>query len=430
MGAMSLDLRGRLSRPNTALIAAAFALSLALPACSGESTGSTSGSTSAGGSSTSSGGTSNENAPVYALVSYVIGPEGTNTYVNLLTSLDVSDVDVLKGREFPGSAGAGVSSGKLFVSSGDAPTITRFDVKKGAADWTEEATISFGKYGSSAPLFTNGFVSPTKAYMAFDVTQRAVWDPQAMTITGSKAAPTALPLAREGLKIGPGYDRSIASRGDRMFWPFYWHDDNYQAFSPLSQIAIYDTKTDENVGLLDVPCPDIDYASKAEDGTVYFSSWGFGVTGPAFDEKAGKTCIARIKAGEETLDASFTASVASLTEGREGMGFHYLKDDKGFLSVFHKERLAAGQDPKSAIFTANWRIWLVDLNARSAKPVESIPYFAGGGSNIFTIDDRVFILFPTAADYSASAAYEILPDGTAVKRFTSKGWAAQLLRVR
>lgn len=428
MAAMSLVLPGRLPHLNSASFAVAFALSLALPACSGESAGSTSGSTSTSGGSSTSSSTPNQDAPVYALVSYVIGTDGTNTYVNLLTSLDVSDVDVKQGREFPGSAGAGVTSGKLFVSSGDAPTTTRFDVK-GAA-WTEEATVSFGKYGSSAPLFTNGFVSPTKAYMAFDVTQRAVWDPSTMTITGSKAAPAMLPLDRDGLKIGPGYDRSIVVRGDRMFWPFYWHDDSYQAFSPISQIAIYDTKTDESVGLLDVPCPDIDYVSQAEDGTVYLSSWGFGVTGPTFDEKAGKTCIARIKAGEETLDTSFTATVASLTGGREGMGFHYLKDGKGFLSVFHKENLPAGQDPKTAVLTANWRIWLVDLNARSAKVVESIPYFAGGASSIFKIDDRVFLLFPTAGDYSASAAYEIQPDGTAVKRFTSKGWAAQLLRVR
>ena len=79
-------------------------------------------------------------------------PQGTTTYVNLIGSLDPQVIDYKQAVELPGWADMWVHDGRVYVSNGEAPSITRYAVSD-TGRLIEEKTVSFASYGlTSAAL--------------------------------------------------------------------------------------------------------------------------------------------------------------------------------------------------------------------------------------------------------------------------------------
>ena len=367
--------------------------------------------------------------PVYALLSLVSTTETNVSYVNLFNSPDITSVNFSQAREFPGSSGIDVVNGKLFVSSGEAPRVMRFGLTDDLT-WNDEKFVNFQRYGTAAGLWGNAFGSSTKGYMTFNEVDRVVWDPSALVIRSQNTAGSDLVRDRGGLLVRAAYDRSIVPQGNSLYWPYYWSDNDYYRFDQASQIAIYDTGTDQIRSLIDAPCPGLDFASKDEDGNLYFSNWVFAVSPPVFDGNGRHTCMVRVKAGETTIDPTFNSvRFTDVTGGREAAAFQYLGGGKGFFAVFHNERITGPvTDPKNAIYGNNWKFWSYDVNTKVAQPIDGIDYFAGGYRTA-KVDGRTFLLMPRS-DYASTVTYEVLADGTVKKLFESTGWAYQFIRVR
>ena len=51
-------------------------------------------------------------------------------------------------------------------------------------------------------------------------------------------------------------------------------------------------------------------------GDLYFSNWVFSVAATILEDDAPANCAVGIKAGEQTIDESFTRDLSTLTEGR------------------------------------------------------------------------------------------------------------------
>ncbi|HTV20657.1 MAG TPA: hypothetical protein VMG12_18365, partial [Polyangiaceae bacterium] len=89
----------------------------------------------------------------------------------------------------------------------------------------------------------------------------------------------------------------------------------------------------------------------------------------------------------------------------------------------------AGYDEEAALELDNhWRLWMFDLEAETARPIDGIE---GIGSGFFwaNFDGRTFVFVPNA-DWSASTVFEIDIDGNATPRFTSTGFINDWIRVR
>ncbi|WP_394830122.1 hypothetical protein LVJ94_26805 [Pendulispora rubella] len=365
--------------------------------------------------------------PTYALMSFVFADQGTSTYVNLFDSLDITSVDFAKAREFSGVAGTAAIGGRLFVSDGDSPVVTRFDVGN-RGSWKEEGRVSFANYAPRAPLFSNALAAPTRAYMAYNTVDRAVWDPLTMQITSQQPHDAQLPLVRDGFKVDAASARGIVVRDQRVFWPVFWPNDDYTSFSKTSLIPVYDADTNATRALLETECPGLDFATQDEVGNIYFSSWIFSVPGPHYHTGAPKNCAVRIKKGEERIDPDFSLRFSDLTDGREAAAFSYIANGKGFMAVFHHELVPAGVSQKEAVEGNYWRFWSVDLTNKTAAPIEEIGLF-GGGYGTFKLDGRTFVLL-VSKGYASTTAYEVLPDGKMVKRFESRGWGHDLVKVK
>jgi len=367
------------------------------------------------------------NEPVYAVQSMIFGDGGTWTYVSLLPSLETQgDVTIANAREFAGYAAADPWNGAVYVGGGEAPTITRFAVGDDRS-WLDEGTVSFANF-TSMPLDGSVYVTETKAYVPIDTTNHVVWNPSEMTVGQEIGAPSEIPLTRGALTAWRGYGHEL--RDGLIFQPYYFADDSYHQYSEISQVAVIDTATDTVTSVIDVPCPHLHITSRDDEGNIYLSNGQGSIAGAVLDENHPRNCVARIKAGETTLDTAFTTEFREIADGREGSNFFYLGDGKALINVYHAERDTITPDTQfeDVDYSENYHLWTVDIATMDAQPVDGLDY-GGGQFTAFRIDDRTFIAIPTA-DYSRTSVYEVLASGAAEKRFDTEGWTFKMFRVR
>src|SRR5688572_11320719 len=87
----------------------------------------------------------------YVVASVLFGPEGDTTYVSLLPSLDDVAIDLANAYESPGRASITSYGGYVFLSGGESPTITRYQVRDGRL--VEDGVIDFANQGLPDSLY-------------------------------------------------------------------------------------------------------------------------------------------------------------------------------------------------------------------------------------------------------------------------------------
>lgn len=360
-------------------------------------------------------------AATYTLSSVVFSPESSSTYISLLDSLDVPDVDFGKARELLGTADIWWHEGSLFVSDGTALTITKYALKDGQLVAGDQ--VSFADYGlTSLGFWLNTFVARDKAYLVSSTAEYVIWNPDTMEITGSVPLPSL--AARQGLKPFAAYaDRAAVLRDGRLYLPLYYTDETFFQFDAGSSIVVLDTVSDEVVDIIEAPCPGLDFATRDERGNVYFSSWIFAPGGATVLEQPA-TCVVELAAGEDSVSKLF--DVADVTEGQQGGALRYLGDGKALISVLHGER-SESDDPAVVAYGPNWRFWLYDLAEGAATELSDIDWNAGAACDA-VIAGEPHLLVP-AGDYTSTQLYRLGADGSATARLQSKGWSLRLFDV-
>jgi hypothetical protein len=374
-----------------------------------------------------------ERGPVYALsTSVYVTDDDVLNYATLTDTLDVTELP--QGREFPGYSFLTAVDGKLLVSDGESPTITSFDITP-ELDWQELAKVNFsgkGLNGSGAGFERNWFVDDDTAYITLDVTKRIVWSPSEMVIKDVKED-SALELERDGLQLDATFNRQPRMLKGPVLKPFYYRDEDWFLFGQTTSIAVYDPDTHEERKIIDVPCPSLEVPSQDEQGNTYFSTWSYGPILGLFG--AGpELCVRRITPDSE-LDESWTPDLTEWTEGRPVSVLRYLRDGKAVGTVLHIDDavdvdFSAGYSEEAASkLDSHWKLWLFDLEAETARPIEGIDDDVGSAFFSSNLDDRTFLFVPNA-EWSESTVYELDSDGLATKRFQTVGFINDWIRVR
>ncbi|MET0411711.1 MAG: hypothetical protein ABW217_10470, partial [Polyangiaceae bacterium] len=166
-------------------------------------------------------------------------------------------------------------------------------------------------------------------------------------------------------------------------------------------------------------------------GNTYFSTWSYdpilGLYGLGPD-----TCVRRIKP-DATLDEDWAPDLSQWTDGRPVNVFRYMRDGKAVGTVLHIDEVdidfEAGYDEdEAAELDAHWRLWLFDLEAETAQPIEGIEGI-GGGWFWSNFDGRTFLFVPNE-DWSASKVFELDIEGNATERFEATGFINDWVRIR
>ena len=349
---------------------------------------------------------------LYAMMVQVYDTEDRTVYVRLSDSLDLSDgIDLTQAREFGGVANLAAVGGKLLVSSGLEPVITKYDISK-ELQWTEEDTVSFADYpfSDNANFYYQYILNDATAYMPFDVTKRLIWNPTEMTIEDT-LEDSALPLKQGKLMAEVGGNRNSIRFKAAVQQAFFYTDADYFEYAQASVIGIYDPETHQEQKLLTIPCPGLSMASQDEDGYTYYATWDFQKR--ALFGEGPKPCIARLKP-DLTVDSDWTTDLRDWTDGRYHNNFRYIGNGRAIANVFHQELFdaawKAGYDPdvgeKLGESGEHWKLWLFDLKARTAKPVEGIDVALSSGAQFAVLDGRTFVFLPYD-DWSRTKVYEL-----------------------
>jgi len=371
--------------------------------------------------------------PLYALATSLYGTDDSVlSYVTLTDTLDLSELPREEAREFPGYSFISSSGGKLLVSDGEAPTITSYEIGADLS-WQESARVNFGNLGvtgGGAGFERHWFLDADTAYITLDVTKRIIWSPSEMVIDGVMED-TALAPVRDGLQLDATFNRQPRLLKGPILKPFYYRDEDWYLFGQTTSIAVYDPVTHAEESIIDVPCPSLEVPSQDEAGNTYFSTWTYGPTLGLYG-LGPNLCVRRITP-DSTLDESWAPDLTSWTGGRPVNVFRYMRDGKAVGTVLHTDEVnidfSAGYDEDEAAELDNhWRLWLFDLEAETARPIEGIE---GIGSGFFwaNFEGRTFLFVPNE-DWSQSSVFELDTDGNATKRFESAGFINDWIRVR
>ncbi|MGC4089257.1 MAG: hypothetical protein QM756_15500 [Polyangiaceae bacterium] len=362
------------------------------------------------------------------VVSTQVYGDVTTSYLPVVSSLDVEEISLVGAKELDGRGTIAQVGKWLFVATSSKPVVTRYTIGDDGS-LVEDGRLNFSNYGVPEYFAINAwgavFVNEEKAYI-FNGNDgsHVIWNPTTMKITGEIAGPDI---------VKEGYDmESVAVvRGKRMYRLFTFLNYDTWEFLPQPQyLAVYDVETDQLLSIEEeARCVQL-YAlpSVDENDDIYFSGHVW-TPGFALTSDYPKSCALRVKAGEDAFDGDWQLNFADVTEGREAATMRYIGAGKALLDVFHHEREVIGTDtdPQELVSTANWRLWLIDVEAKSGAPIESIGY-KGAGLTDVKVGDRTFLMLPNV-DWSETTAWELV-NGDAVKGFKIKGNTYQTLKVR
>lgn len=361
----------------------------------------------------------------YVVGSLVFGPEGTTSYVSVLSNLDAQTIDYTKAREFGDLADVWAYDGAVFITQANDATITRFSVKDGAL--VEEGKFSLANYGpTDVGFWRNTFISPTKAYFLNSAEQYVIWNPTTMTITGTLDLPAL--ENRPDFMIYPGYsDRAARLRDGKLYQPLYWTDDTYFQMSADSRIAVIDTTTDTLVNTITAPCPGIDFATEDDDHNLYFSSWIY-AAGGALVLHQPDTCVVKLPADSDVPTTAF--AFKDVAGGRQGAALRSIGGGRAMMSVLHGEHATIDDqtDAGTVTYADNWKFWLYDFAAGTAAQLDSFDW-NDGGQYSFTIAGSNYVLV-SKSDYSSTSIYDLGDAQHPTHLFDTQGWSTRLFQVR
>jgi hypothetical protein len=354
--------------------------------------------------------------------------ETSTSYIPIVPSLDVAEISLDDAREVDGRASVAAVGDWIFIASSSAPIVERFEVADDGS-LKEAGSLNFMNFGVPEFFAIDPwgavFISPEKAYI-FNGTDGShiVWNPTTLEITGEIKGPD---VTKEGYNL-----ESVAVvRGNRMYRLFtLLNYDSWEFLAEPQYLAVYDLEKDELLELAEeTRCPQL-YSRPFidEKGDIYFSGWvwtpGLSLTGDY-----PKSCSLRIKDGENAFDPDWQFNFADdLTDGREAGIMRYLGDGKALLDVFHDERVTIDEetDAEELVNTPNWRLWSIDLEAKTGAPMESLDFKAGGYQDV-EVDGRTFLMVPND-DYSETTAHEVV-DGEATPTFKIRGSSYHMVEV-
>ncbi len=390
-----------------------------------------------GGDGSNGGGGGTETEPLYVMMSQVYDANGDRSVFYPFTkSLDpAAPITLTDVQQEPGVANMYAIGGKVLISAGTEPRVTRYRVTDDNK-WIEEESINFAQYGlaEDGANFYGQFVLNAKTiYLPYETNKRIVWSSETMRVVGT-FEDSMVPPPPSGMTMSTAGNRTDIQYQSAVRDVFSSMDGDWLHSEPKSYIVEYDSTTHAQKRMVEAPCPSLSIATADESGNVYYSTYGYSPV-PALYHLGPAPCIVRIDPNMN-VDTSFTTDLTAQTGGRHYTNFRYLKNGYAVAGVLYPELFdiqfdytAATVDPRiwDEIYREDvWKLWLFDIDAGTAREIPGIP---GGYFQTAVLEGRAFVMNYTDSTGN-SIVYELTDDGSLEERFTVPGDFFKWQRVR
>jgi hypothetical protein len=357
-------------------------------------------------------------------------PEGLTFYVGAYPALP-EQVDLSTMLETPSGQNAATFNGYIYVWSPDSGVYTRYIVDD-ELRLREDGAVSFVNFGGTGNVMTR-FISPTRAYsMTRDNMQIIVWNPEAMTVSGSIDTSAA---------IDPNYPSFDYGEpvlfGDYVAWPILWSDDDNFDYKPSVDVILASASSDAPAfALSDSRCGGGWSLFTDPEGDLYALGNAYFGFAHFFDRDPSRQpndCLLRIRAGSTEFDPDFYLDLNAAA------------DTPAVYHTWHttgRSVVAAVWDPAIDPGTLGssdeyWEVpmqrKLVRIDEQVSEPLAGIPSSAVFSTLDYRLDDELYMLMSegsAGAEGDARSSLYRITDSSAELALTTTGdiWAIGRIR--
>jgi len=368
---------------------------------------------------------------VYTTVAQVQTPNGTTTLLSFTNDVPSGELDTGRALELPGFADATTYEGSLYVTDGEALTLTRYEVEGDAL--VERGVLGLQSQGITF-IGDPFFLSAERALLVnADQLEILEWNPSTMTVTGTHDISA---LAREGW--GYEYRAGYLREADGVLFIVWAYTNDRVEFVNDFILGVFDSRSGSFEVIVDEECP----ASAAfggffdEQGDLYIPADSFG--GFTFFDGADpkEPCIRRIRAGELGIDASYGVRPMDALGGLAPWGLYYAGGGLVYTTAVDPARLPEYPSVYEFIFDTIHEGYTIDLASGQSQKIEGMPPDAVGFESV-SIEGQVLIPRSAGAvriydvDNVQTRVYTLDPvSKVATPRFTLPGYLGGLRRLR
>jgi hypothetical protein len=317
---------------------------------------------------------SDQGGPLYLTAALISAGDLDETHLILTDTFDeTTNIDPSGGVSVVGAVVPVVFDGAVFLTEGNAPVITRYDVSDADA-LVRTSDLSFAGVGvAEVPSWNIYVVSATKGYVYDAGGARLVaWNPTTMELTGAAIDLSA--TRREGwlpnLMLEAAGPRR---RGSNLLIPLSWVDQDFN-YRHATGLLVIDTDTDALVMIAEDERCGEPYASvEAPNGDLYFFPSAESSAQHFFAEGFAPTCVLGVPSGAMAFGEGEPMNVSALGSGSAGSGVVPDGDDGFFFSTVDDALWESRENDGEAF----WRIWHYDFETGASRQLEGLPVWAG-----------------------------------------------------
>ena len=370
---------------------------------------------------------------VYVTLAQVDTTDGSATFVAPSSGVPEGELDLSNALEVSGYAAFRAYGDGFYIANGETFTITRYDI---VDDQLVPSPLVLGLRGTGISFIYELMILDDDTAFVVNEAQYEIieWNPTTMELVDTYDISA---LKRDGW--GDEHRGSFLRAADGKIFFLWTYTNDRVDFINNFIVAVFDPETETLEILEDEDCPtSAGFGGFFDEaGDLYLLADNFGGFTYFGSDDPKEACIERIRAGEATLDETYTvAPTAALGGSLAPWGFYYAGNGVAYTTGVDPARLSEFDSVFEFIFAPIHEGYTIDLVAGTSTHLEDMPPDAVGFDSV-TVDGMALVPRSTGSaeifdvENIQTTVYALDgATGEATPRLTMPGYLKAVARLR